>query len=132
MRMFCTTCGGQLMEEHRFCPQCGKPAGEAAQAAGSGPGAPPPPRAERRLVRPMYEKSIGGVCAGFANYLDMDVTLMRLIWLCTAIFTGVGFLVYLVCWIVMPKGWSVGLPAPQQAPAAPPQAPTDQESSSPA
>jgi len=51
----------------------------------------------------MDEKSIAGVCAGFARYLGMDLTLMRILWLCVAIFTGFGFIAYLVCWIVMPK-----------------------------
>jgi phage shock protein C len=54
----------------------------------------------------MHEKSIAGVCAGFARYLDIDVTLTRILWLCIAIFTGVGFIAYLVAWIVMPKDYS--------------------------
>ena len=85
----------------------------------------------------MYQKSIGGVCAGFANYLDVDVTLMRLIWLCTAIFTGVGFIVYFVCWIVIPKDWTIGMPQQQATPAPaastpPPDAQPEQGTSSPA
>ncbi len=59
----------------------------------------------------MREKTIGGVCAGFARYLDVDVTLMRIIWLCVAVFTGIGFIAYVICWIVMPEDWS----APEHA-----------------
>jgi phage shock protein PspC (stress-responsive transcriptional regulator) len=51
----------------------------------------------------MSEKKIGGVCAGFARYFNMDVTLMRIIWLLVAIFSGIGFLIYIVLWIAMPK-----------------------------
>jgi phage shock protein C len=46
---------------------------------------------------------IAGVCACFARYLDVDVTLVRVIWLAAAIMTGVGFLAYLAAWIIMPS-----------------------------
>jgi phage shock protein PspC (stress-responsive transcriptional regulator) len=69
----------------------------------------------------MHEKSIGGVCAGFARYLGVDVTLLRVVWLCTAILlAGTGFLVYLICWIVMPADHS-GLPGDAAARAQPEQ-----------
>ncbi len=103
--MYCTSCGHQLNDDDRFCPQCG---------VATGQGAPPVPAARssgKRLVRPMHQKSIAGVCAGFANYLEVDITLMRIIWLCAAIFTGVGFIAYIVCWIVMPKEYVPALPA---------------------
>ncbi len=91
--MFCTGCGHPLGETDRFCSQCGRPT-----MAGATPAEP-----RKRLVRPMDKKKIAGVCAGFADYLEVDLTLMRIIWLCAAIFTGVGFIAYLACWIVMPK-----------------------------
>ena len=95
--MYCSACGNQLRDEDRFCPQCGRSTSPgASEPAGA-------PHSARRLVRPMGEKSIAGVCAGFARYLGMDLALMRVIWLCVAIFTGFGFIAYLVCWIVMPK-----------------------------
>ncbi len=108
--MYCTGCGHALGEHDRFCSQCGKRTGKDA-----------PPRATftsaagKRLVRRMDQKSIAGVCAGFADYLDVDLTLMRIIWLCAAIFTGVGFVAYLVCWILMPKEYG---PAPVAQPSA--------------
>lgn len=99
--MYCTGCGAQLNEPNRFCPMCGR----STESGGSSP--PQSPGPERRLVRPMHEKSIGGVCAGFARYLGVDVTLLRVVWLCTAIFlVGTGFLVYLICWIVIPADHS--------------------------
>ena len=99
--MYCTVCGNQLNESDKFCPQCG--ASTAKDAPPRGAFRAP---TERRLVRPMYEKNIAGVCAGFANYLDVDVTLLRVIWLCAAIFTGgVLFVAYLICWVVMPKDY---------------------------
>jgi phage shock protein C len=91
--MFCTSCGHPLREADRFCSQCGR--STAADGAAAAP--------RKRLLRPMHKKRIAGVCAGFADYLEVDLTLMRIIWLCAAIFTGVGFIAYLICWIVMPR-----------------------------
>jgi len=54
----------------------------------------------------MYDKKIAGVCAGFARYLDMDVTLLRVLWLIVAFATGVGFIAYIVAWICMPKEYT--------------------------
>lgn len=51
----------------------------------------------------MYDKKIAGVCSGFARYFDMDVTLMRVIWLILAFGTGVGFIGYIIAWICMPR-----------------------------
>jgi phage shock protein PspC (stress-responsive transcriptional regulator) len=59
----------------------------------------------------MREKVVGGVCAGFADYLNIELTLMRIIWLTVAIFTGVGFIAYVICWIVMPRDYEL-LPEP--------------------
>ena len=113
--MFCTGCGRQLDEDACFCPACGTATSRNQQAAHA-------PAPGRRLVRPMREKSIGGVCAGFANYLDVDIALMRVVWLCTAIFTGIGFVAYFVCWIVIPRDYgteSVAAPSPAPATAPP-------------
>jgi phage shock protein PspC (stress-responsive transcriptional regulator) len=43
------------------------------------------------------------VCSGFAEYFDLDPTLVRLVWLITAVMTGVGVLSYPIAWIVMPE-----------------------------
>ena len=51
----------------------------------------------------MYDKKIAGVCSGFARYLDMDVTLVRVIWLVVAVTTGAGFIGYIIGWIAMPR-----------------------------
>ena len=59
-------------------------------------------RPVKRLSRPMNDKKIAGVCAGFARYLNLDVTLVRIIWLIVALAFGTGFLAYLVAWIAMP------------------------------
>ncbi|HTV22159.1 MAG TPA: PspC domain-containing protein [Polyangiaceae bacterium] len=45
---------------------------------------------------------VGGVAGGFAGYFDVDPVLSRLLWI-VALFSGIGFPAYLVCWLVIPK-----------------------------
>lgn len=60
--------------------------------------------AGQTLLLDKRNKKIAGVCAGFARYFDMDVVLMRVLWLGVALCSGgVGFLVYLGAWIVIPS-----------------------------
>jgi phage shock protein C len=95
--MFCTRCGSDLRETDRFCSQCG-----ANVASPHSPASYSQP--VRQLARSMSDKKIAGVCSGFAHYFDCDVTLMRVIWLILAFGTGgLGFIGYIVGWIVMPK-----------------------------
>jgi len=49
------------------------------------------------------DKKIAGVCAAFAGSFGLDVTLVRIIWVCCVIFGGFGFLAYLICWLVIPR-----------------------------
>jgi len=58
----------------------------------------------KRLHRVMTDKKIAGVCSGFAEYFDMDVTLVRLIWVALVLVPpSIGVVVYLVAWIVLPR-----------------------------
>ena len=69
----------------------------------------------KRLFRRSSSGRLGGVCAGLAEYLDTDVTLVRLLALVLAVFPGGfvgGFLGYLAAWILMPD---VEGPAPSGA-----------------
>jgi phage shock protein PspC (stress-responsive transcriptional regulator) len=54
----------------------------------------------KRLVR--GEKKIFGVCSGLANYLGIDPTIMRVLFVVAFLFFGTGLLLYLVLFIVMP------------------------------
>ena len=40
---------------------------------------------------------------GLARHLDVDVTLIRLLTLVAALFTGIGFIAYLIAWIIIPE-----------------------------
>ncbi len=75
-------------------------------------GTPPPyPQAQRpeqprrlRLYRSRHDRVIGGVCAGLADYFDLDPTLVRIATVVLAFATAsLAFWGYLICWIVIPK-----------------------------
>ncbi len=65
------------------------------------------PTGPRRLVRIPTDEKVAGVCAGIADYLDVDVTLVRALWLALTIVPGAvvgGVLAYLLAWFIMPVG----------------------------
>jgi len=57
----------------------------------------------KKLYRDEYHKMVGGVCAGLAEYFEMDVTVVRLLFVFTVIIMGVGLIPYVVLWIVLPR-----------------------------
>jgi len=58
---------------------------------------------ENRLLRNEHDKVIAGVSSGLASYMQVDVTIIRLLFVLSTIFlVGTGILVYLVMWIVVP------------------------------
>jgi phage shock protein C len=97
--MYCTQCGARLDDSARFCTNCGKAVGgaEGASVAAAAP--------VRRLHRDIGRKKIAGVCAGFAEYFDTDISLMRIIWIALLLLPpNVGIIAYIVAWAVLPKG----------------------------
>lgn len=57
---------------------------------------------KRRLMRSSKDQKIGGVCAGVANYFDIDPTIVRVVWGVLAFCYGAGILAYLILWAVAP------------------------------
>jgi phage shock protein PspC (stress-responsive transcriptional regulator) len=60
----------------------------------------------RRLTRSRTDVKIAGVCAGLADYLDVDVVLIRAAWLVFSIVPGAivgGILAYLAAWLLIPE-----------------------------
>ena len=112
--MFCPQCGKEYAQRVNFCCQCG--------TALFTPAAPAP---AKRLARSRTDRKIAGVCAGFAEYLDLDPTLVRILWLMLLFFAGWGILGYLIAWIVMPEE-PLPRPAAQVASPAVPQTATSQ------
>ncbi len=58
---------------------------------------------EKKLYRDEYNKKLGGVCAGLAEYFDMDPTVLRLLFAVAFFLGGTGFMLYIILWIVLPK-----------------------------
>lgn len=58
---------------------------------------------EKKLQRDEHNKTIAGVCAGIAEYLSIDVTLVRVLFVLALILHGCGIIPYIILWIVMPK-----------------------------
>jgi phage shock protein C len=56
----------------------------------------------RRLYRCRYDRRIAGVAAGMAEYLDLDPTLVRVLWVVSIFFGGVAILLYVILAFVMP------------------------------
>lgn len=57
----------------------------------------------RKLVRKTDDKMIAGIAAGIAEYFELDVTLIRVLLVVTAIFGGFGLVLYIVMWILVPE-----------------------------
>ena len=57
----------------------------------------------KRLTRDLANKRIAGVCAGLAKYFDIDVTLVRILFLIALVVgCSLGFWAYIIIWAVAP------------------------------
>lgn len=57
----------------------------------------------KRLLRLQDGRMVAGVCTGLAAYFKLDVNLIRLAFGIFTIFYGVGILIYLAAWIILPE-----------------------------
>lgn len=87
--MYCNYCGKVIQDDAAVCAYCGTRVGSSV--------------ARKRLVRPRQGRKIAGVCLGVAEYFDIDVTVVRLVWLLASFMTGIGLISYPIAWIVMPE-----------------------------
>jgi phage shock protein PspC (stress-responsive transcriptional regulator) len=62
-------------------------------------------KTKKRIFRDPENRVLGGVAAGLASYLDIDPVIIRILFV-ISLFTGVGVIVYLVLWIVIPEAKS--------------------------
>ena len=87
--MYCNYCGKVIQDDANICAYCGVRVGGVI--------------ARKRLVRPRAGRAIAGVCTGVAEYFDVDVALVRLVWLLVGVMTVVGIISYPIAWIVIPE-----------------------------
>ena len=89
--MFCPQCGKEYPQRVNFCCHCGTALSIPVR------------HIEKKLMRSPKDSKIAGVCGGFADYLELDSTLVRILWLMIAFFGGWGLIGYVIAWIVMPE-----------------------------
>jgi phage shock protein C len=89
--MYCNSCGKGIAEDARFCTYCGTVVGTAPQP--------------KQLIRSRADRKIAGVCAGFGAYLDLDISLVRILWVFVTLMAGVfpGVVAYVLAWIIVPE-----------------------------
>ncbi len=98
--MYCNHCGKMIPDDAAHCAYCGK------QLTGV--------VTRRRLVRPRTGRKLAGVCLGFAEYFDLDVTLVRVVWVLCALFGLCGVIAYVAAWIIVPEEPRLSLVAQSQ------------------
>lgn len=56
----------------------------------------------KKLYKSTTDRKLCGVCAGIANYLNIDPTVVRLLWALITFLGGAGVVAYVVCALVIP------------------------------
>ena len=58
---------------------------------------------QKKLYRSSTDKKLAGVCAGVAKYLNMDPTVVRVLWAVLSLFAFVGVVAYILCALIIPE-----------------------------
>ena len=58
---------------------------------------------EKKLYRSKQDKKLAGVCGGFADYLHIDVTIVRLLWAILTLCASIGLWAYIACALIIPE-----------------------------
>ena len=56
----------------------------------------------KRLYRSAKNRLLGGICSGLSQYFNIDVNIMRLIWVIIALIWPATILAYLIMWVIIP------------------------------
>jgi len=97
--MTCASCQKDIAVGSKFCYSCG-----AKQPETPGSAAPPAYVPPKKFVRSTNNRKIAGVCAGVADYFDVDPTLVRILWALATLIPGPNIIAYIVIWIAAPEG----------------------------
>ena len=57
----------------------------------------------KKLYRSLTDRKIGGVCAGLAEYFNIDPTIVRLLFVLGLLLVGGTFWAYIILWVVIPE-----------------------------
>ena len=89
--MYCNACGNAIDDQAHFCSHCGRSVVS--------------PHSTARLMRPRYDRKIAGVCAGLSEHLDLDASLVRILWVFLTFASGFfpGLIAYVLAWIIIPE-----------------------------
>lgn len=58
---------------------------------------------KKKLYRSRSDKMLGGVAGGLGEYIEIDPVFVRLIWALLILSGGVGIVLYIVAWIIIPE-----------------------------
>lgn len=71
----------------------------------------------KRLYRSKKERMLGGVCGGLGEHLNVDPTVIRLVWAVIALLSlGTGLLIYIIAWIIIPDEGAADSPVTGREP----------------
>lgn len=62
---------------------------------------------KKTLYRSTTNRKVAGVCAGIAEYFDIDPTIVRLLFVLFTVFSGTGIPLYIIAGIIMPRDFEV-------------------------
>jgi phage shock protein C len=62
----------------------------------------------RKLYRSRTNRQVAGVCGGLAEYFNVDVTLMRVLFILLGLLGATGIILYIAMWIIVPQEPPVG------------------------
>lgn len=58
---------------------------------------------EKKLYRSQNNRMLAGVCGGLGEYLNLDPTVIRVVWALISLLGGTGVLLYLICIFIIPE-----------------------------